>query len=86
MQNIFPLLVPTDLTNLILEFTGYHRLRSGKYMRQLNFTKTKLIKRLQNKFETRPIVKNGYVILIFSEEKSMVLYDPFVRSEYIQRL
>lgn len=33
MENIGSL--PIELTNLILEFSGYHKLRNGRYMKQI---------------------------------------------------
>jgi len=33
MENIVSL--PIELTNLILEFSGYHKLRNGRYMKQI---------------------------------------------------
>jgi hypothetical protein len=32
---ILPIYLPIELTNLILEFSGYHRLRNGKYIKQI---------------------------------------------------
>ena len=65
--------LPIDKTNLILEFTGYHRLRNKKYMVQLNLN-SRLINQLYQDLLTRPQMKNGYVILRFSKETSIALF------------
>ena len=70
MNAIFPQSLPIDLTNLILEFSGYHRLRNGKYMKQL--TKRRL-RKMNTKIRWMPQKTNGYVALkIFSESKDQM--------------
>ena len=32
---IFTSILPIELTNLILEYSGYHKLRNGQYMNQI---------------------------------------------------
>lgn len=55
---ILPIYLPIELTNLILEFSGYHKLRNGQYMTQLS--KTRLIK-INIKIQSMPKLTNGYV-------------------------
>jgi|LakMenEpi03Aug12_release.lakeMendotaPanAssembly.Ray.scaffolds.fasta_scaffold2329439_1 hypothetical protein len=69
--DIIPL--PLDITNLILEFSGYHRLRNKKYMVQLNLN-SRLINQLYQDLLTRPQMKNGFVILHFSDETTIALF------------
>ena len=71
MQNMFPSFIPIALTNLILEYSGYHRLRNGKYMKQL--TKRRL-RKMNTKIRWMPKKTNGYVALkIFSESKDQMI-------------
>jgi hypothetical protein len=65
--------LPLDLINLILEFSGYHRLRNGKYMVRLNLN-SRLINQLYQELLTRPKMTNGYVILHYSEDKCIALF------------
>lgn len=73
MQNIFPSFVPKDLTNLILEYTGFHKLRNGKYMRQL--TKRRL-RKLNTKIRRMPQKTNGYVALKLSKTLTEIIIGP----------
>ena len=56
MENIVPL--PIELTNLILEFSGYHKLRNGRYMRQL--AEPELFD-IAIKIQRMPKIIHGYV-------------------------
>ena len=73
MQSIFPSFVPKDLTNLILEFSGYHRLRNGKYMKQL--TKRRL-RKMNTKIRRMPQKTNGYVALKLSKTLTEIIIGP----------
>jgi hypothetical protein len=57
-MDVIPL--PNELTNLILEFSGYHKLRNGKYMKQI--TETQLFE-MYIKIQRMPKIKYGYVQL-----------------------
>jgi hypothetical protein len=57
-MNVIPL--PIELTNLILEFSGYHKLRNGQYMKQI--TETQLFK-MYIKIQRMPKIKYGHVQL-----------------------
>ena len=71
MQNMFPSFIPIALTNLILEYTGFHRLRNGKYMKQL--TKRRL-RKMNTKIRWMPQKTNGYVALkIFNESSDKII-------------
>jgi hypothetical protein len=71
MNNVFPL--PTDLTNLILEYSGYHRLRNGKYMKQL--TKRRL-RKMNIKIKKIPQKNKGYVALKLSKTLTEIIIGP----------
>lgn len=75
ITNLIPL--PTDITNLILEFTGYHKFRkgfiNGRFMKQLVLT-SKRITKFHKRFLARPKMRNGYVVLHFSDEVRIVLF------------
>ena len=54
------ILLPNELTNLILEFSGYHKLRNGKYMKQI--AEAQLFE-MYIKIQRMPKIKYGYVQL-----------------------
>ena len=70
-MNNLPL--PLDITNVILEFSGYHKFRTGKYLKQLDVNCSQIVE-LQERLLTRPWMRNGYVILRFSDQVSIVLF------------
>jgi hypothetical protein len=51
-------LLPIELTNLILEFSGYHKLRNGIYMKQI--AESQLFD-MAIKIQRMPKIKHGYV-------------------------
>ncbi len=51
-------LLPNELTNLILEFSGYHKLRNGRYMKQI--TEAQLFD-MSIKIQRMPKITHGYV-------------------------
>ena len=69
--------LPIDITNLILEFTGYHKFRrgliNGIYIRQLDVNSLQIVE-LHTRLLTRPKMRTGYVILRFSKETSIALF------------
>ena len=84
MQNIFPSFVPVDLTNLILEYSGYHRLRNGKYMKQLS---KRRLRKMNTKIRQVPRKTNGYVALKISKTITEIIIGPsFYYSEKGSRL
>lgn len=52
--------LPMELTNLILEYSGYHRKRNGKYMKQITESN---IKAIEEKIQMMPKITRGYVKL-----------------------
>ena len=73
IQIIISLLLPEELKNLILEFSGYHKFRNGKYLKQLNM-KSRLVDGLYRELLLRPRMKNGFVILRFTDDNCMALF------------
>ena len=74
--NSFSLLslhLPIELTNLILEFFGYHKFRNGKYLKQIDMS-SRLIDRLYRELLMRPLMRNGLVILRFTDDNFMALF------------
>lgn len=51
-------LLPDELTNLILEFSGYHKLRNGKYIKQI--AEPQLFD-MDIKIQRMPKITHGYV-------------------------
>lgn len=73
MTTVLPPFIPIDLTNLILEYSGYHRLRNGKYMTQLT---SKRLKKMNRKIRRMPQKTNGYVCLKMSETITEIITGP----------
>jgi len=73
VQTIMSVILPEDLINLILEFTGYHKFRNGKYLKQLNM-KSQLVNRLYRELLLRPQMKEGFVILRFTDDNCIALF------------
>jgi len=73
-MNFIPLLsvpLPVDIQNIILEYTGFHKLRNGKYMKQL--TKRRL-RKMNTKIKYMPRKTNGYVALkMYKEETNTII-------------
>ena len=67
--------LPPELVNIILEYNGYHCLRNGKYMRQLNLDNKKYDE-LKRKPIIRLVCKNLYKFYIasFTKIKNDILY------------
>jgi hypothetical protein len=55
-----PSYLPIELTNLILEFSGFHKLRNGQYMKQISEA---LLFKMYIKIKRMPKIKYGYVQL-----------------------
>lgn len=78
--------LPLEIKNIILEFTGYHRLRNGKYIKQIP-KNGKLYKKMRRLINRMPEKTNGYVVLKISERFSEVIIGPsFYYSNTSKRL
>ena len=78
--------IPLEIRNNILEFTGYHRLRNGKYMKQIP-RDGKFYKKINRRINRIPGKTNGYVVLKVSETVSEIIMGPsFYYSNISKRL
>ena len=82
--------LPLDITNLILEFSGYHKFRhgliNGIYIKQLDVNCRQIVE-LHTRFLTRPLMKNGFVVLRFTKDNCIALYNhTYSYSSYNNRL
>jgi hypothetical protein len=77
MSQILIQMVPSDIANIILEFTGYHKRRNGQYMPQiLRTTKSyRAIKRLFNRIVKNGIIKQGFAVLNVSPLTKYIVFD-----------
>ena len=75
--------LPIELTNIILEFTGYHKKRNGKYIKQITEANIKAIK---DKMQIMPKITRGYVKLKLpssdkntktNETTTIILFGPY---------
>ncbi len=66
--------LPIEINNLILEFTGYHKFRNGKYLKQLDVN-CRQITDLQERLLVRPLMENGFVILRFNDDSKTALFN-----------
>ena len=71
-MNTIPL--PIEISKLILEFTGYHKFRTGKYLKQLDVNCAQSAE-LQERLVARPQIKNGFVVLQFNDDSKIALFD-----------
>jgi hypothetical protein len=71
--SLLSLHLPIELTNLILEFFGYHKFRNGQYLKQIDMS-SRLIDRLYRGLLLRPRMKDGFVILRFTDDNCIALF------------
>lgn len=82
MENIGTL--PIELTNLILEFSGYHKLRNGRYMKQISETQ---LFEMYIKIKRMPKIKYGYVQLrVAPTTTTMILFNSSYNYQKSNRL
>jgi hypothetical protein len=67
--------IPLEIKNNILEFAGYHRLRNGKYMKQIP-RDGKFYKKINRRINRIPGKTNSYVVLKVSETVSEIIMGP----------
>lgn len=84
MNQLFSQLMPLDIQNIILEYTGFHKLRNGQYMKQLAPNR---LKKMNRKIRKMPQKTNGYVCLKMSKTITEIIIGPtFYYSELSGRL
>ena len=74
---IFTGILPIELTNLILEYSGYHRLRNGRYMKQIEEAS---LFDMAIKIQRMPKITRGYVKIKVTTttnniETTLILYN-----------
>ncbi len=67
--------VPTEITNIILEFTGFHKFRNGKFMKQIDKT-TRGYRRIQKYIRMRNPFQS-YASLKISKTTSIMIFDQY---------
>lgn len=84
MNQLFSQLMPLDIQNIILEYTGFHKIRNGQYMKQLAPNR---LKKMNRKIRKMPQKTNGYVCLKMSKTITEIIIGPtFYYSELSGRL
>jgi hypothetical protein len=74
-MNLLPQSLPLEIKNTILEYTDYHRLRNGKYMKQIP-KEGRFYKKISQRINRIPQKINGTVIIRMSEKITHILFDP----------
>lgn len=75
MNDILNLFVPNDISCIILEFMGFHKLRNGQFMKQIDKT-TRGYRRIRRCFALRDPFKT-YAVMNFSKHTTVVLFGEF---------
>jgi hypothetical protein len=79
MSQLLNQMVPSDIANIILEYTGYHKCRNGQYMPQIVRT-TKIYRtarRLLNRTISHRTANNGFAILYVSPLTKYIVFDSY---------
>jgi hypothetical protein len=75
MNSILNLFVPNDISCYILEFTGFHKLRNGQFMKQID-KKTRCYRRINRCIASRDLTKT-YAVLHMSKHTTVFMFDQF---------
>ena len=75
MNSILNIFVPHDITSHILEFSGFHKLRNGQFMKQIDKT-TKSYRRIKRCIASRDFTKT-YALLRMSKNTNVFVFDQF---------
>lgn len=75
MNSILNRFVPDDISSSILEFSGFHKLRNGQFMKQIDKT-TRGYKRIKRSIASRDLTKT-YAVLHLSKNTKVVLFNQF---------
>lgn len=78
LKQILLIWLPLDITNLILEYANFHRLRNCQYMKQIvtNGKEGKLYIKIKRLINRMPKKTNGYINLKISETTSEIIMGP----------
>jgi hypothetical protein len=75
MNAILNNFVPNDISSSILEFSGFHKLRNGQFMKQIDKT-TRGYRRIKRCIASRDLTKT-YAVLHMSKNTKVVLFNQF---------
>jgi hypothetical protein len=75
INSILNIFVPDDITSHILEFSGFHKLRNGKFMKQIDKT-TRGYRRIKKCIDSRDLTKT-YAVLHMSKNTKVFIFDQF---------
>ncbi len=75
MNTILNKFVPDDISSIILEFSGFHKLRNGKFMKQIDKT-TNFYRRIERSIYSRDLTKT-YAVLHLSKKTKVVKFNQF---------
>jgi hypothetical protein len=75
MNSILNLFVPNDISSSILEFSGFHKLRNGQFMKQIDKT-TRGYMRIKRCIASRDLTKT-YAVLRMSKNTTVFVFDQF---------
>lgn len=78
LKQLLLIRLPLDITNIILEYANFHRLRNCQYMNQIitNGKKGKPYRKIKRLINCMPQKVNGYIILKISETISEIIIGP----------
>jgi hypothetical protein len=78
LKQILLIRLPLDITNIILEYANFHRLRNCQYMKQIitNGKKGKPYRKIKRLINRIPQKINGYINLKMSETTSEIIMGP----------
>ena len=77
MSQLLNQMVPSDIANIILEYTGYHKRRNGQYMKQIQRT-TKIYLTFVRRFNrtiSHRTANNGFAILKVSPTTKYAIFN-----------
>jgi len=74
-MNLLPQLLPFEIKNTILEYSDYHRLRNGIYMKQIP-KEGKFYRKISRRINRIPQKTNGTVIIRMSDKITHILFNP----------
>ena len=75
MNSILNIFVPDDISCSILEFSGFHKLRNGQFMKQIDKT-TRGYRRVKRCIASRDLTKT-YAVLNLSKNTKVVMFNQF---------
>jgi hypothetical protein len=75
INSILNRFVPDDISSSILEFSGFHKLRNGQFMKQIDKT-TRGYRRIKKCVDSKDLTKT-YAVLNLSKNTKVVMFNQF---------